>query len=61
MFSAVLADALFQHQAGSPSRLIYGDYDPLPKITPAAVMHEKGIVQGNTYDHMEEQLKKRFG
>lgn len=61
MFSAVLADALFQHQAGSPSRLIYGDYDPVPKIAPGAVLREKGIVSGNNYDKIEQQLRSRFG
>lgn len=61
MFSAVLADALFQHQAGSPSRLIYGDYDPIPKIAPGAVLREKGIVTGNAYDQIENELRRKFG
>lgn len=62
MFSAVLADALFQHQAGSPSRLIYGDYDPIPKIVSSAVLKEKGIIKsGDLYEKLEDNLRSKFG
>lgn len=62
MFSAVLADALFQHQAGSPSRLIYGDFNPVPKIMSGAVLKQKGIISGNDkYFNIEQKLRNLYG
>lgn len=61
MFSAVLADALFQHQAGSEHKLIYGSYDPPPKIASSGVLREMGIVGGkDRYGQIENDLNKIF-
>ncbi len=61
MFSAVLCDALFQHQAGSPHKLIYGNYTTQPQIVHAAALKEMGIIQNSQkYSRAEDELKKIF-
>jgi hypothetical protein len=60
MFSAVLADALFQSQAGSRHKMIYGSYDPPPKIASSAVLKEQGIIQNSIDISIENQLKSMF-
>ena len=60
MYSAVLADALFQHQTGSPHKLIYGSYDPLPKISSSSVLKEQGIISHQLDRTVEIGLNKMF-
>lgn len=60
MYSAVLADALFQHQAGSEHKLIYGNYEEPPKIVHAAAVKEMALVYGNQYDKLQKGLTKLF-
>jgi len=61
MFSAVLADALFNHQAGSRQKLIYGSYVQNPKIASSATLKEMGIVQKDIDSSIEKELSRRFG
>lgn len=61
MFSAVLADALFQSQAGSPHKLIYGNYETMPKIIHGAALKEMGIIQNlQKYEEAQKELKNLF-
>lgn len=60
MFSAVLADALFQHQAGSRHKMIYGSYDPLPKIASSSTLKEMGIIHKDLDTTVEKSLKAMF-
>ena len=61
MFSAVLADSLFQSQTGSPHILIYGNYTPTPKLVHAAALKEMGIIQNETkYEKLSQDLHKIF-
>ena len=60
MFSAVLADALFQHQAGSPNKLIYGNYEHQPHIASSAAMKEMGIIARDIDQRVITDLKSRF-
>lgn len=46
MFSAVLVESLFQHQAGIRQKLIYGNYVTTPKVFPSSVLREQGILSG---------------
>ena len=60
MFSAVLADALFQHQAGSRHKMIYGSYDPPPKIVSSSILKEQGIIARNIDLTVEKKLNSMF-
>ena len=44
MFSAVLVESLFQHQAGIRQKLIYGNYVTTPTVFPSSVLREQGIL-----------------
>lgn len=45
MFSAVLADALFQSQAGTPCKLITGNHEVIPELASAATLKEMNMFQ----------------
>lgn len=60
MYSAVLADALFQHQAGSEHKLIYGNYEEPPKIAHAAAVKEMGLAISDRYGTIEKGLNQFF-
>tara|TARA_R110002020_G_scaffold213427_1_gene420270 strand:- start:62357 stop:64345 length:1989 start_codon:yes stop_codon:yes gene_type:complete len=60
MMSAVLADSLFQHQTGVRQKLIYATYTENPKILPSAVLTQRGIIQKEIDEKLEQALKDRF-
>jgi superfamily II DNA helicase RecQ len=60
MYSAVLADALFQHQAGSNHKAIYGNYDPMPEIVSSSAMKEMGVISSDYGRETMNQLSSMF-
>jgi hypothetical protein len=60
MFSAVLSDALFQHQAGSRHKMIYGSYDPMPRIASSSTLKEMGIISKDIDSTVEKSLRSMF-
>ncbi len=60
MFSAVLADSLFQHQTGVRQKLIYASYTENPKIVPSAVLTQRGIIAKEIDYKLEKALNERF-
>lgn len=43
-FAASLADAVYIHQStGLRQKLVIGSYDPMPKVFPPSLLHEKGF------------------
>lgn len=62
-FAACLNDALYIHQStGVRQKLVYGGYDPLPQIFPAAVLKERGIEGIKTLNAEQQRLmQEKFG
>ena len=61
-FAACLNDALYIHQTtGSPQKLIYATYDPLPKIFPSAVLYERGLQNKMLTAVQQKMLTEKFG
>ena len=60
-FAACLNDALYIHQTtGNRQKLIYANYDPLPKIYSSAWLHEHGANNARLTADMERILRERF-
>lgn len=60
-FAACLNDALYIHQTtGNRQKLIYANYDPIPKIFPSAVIHERGGQNRILSRDQERLMKERF-
>lgn len=60
--AACLNDALYVHQTtGSPQKLIYGTYNPVPTVFPAAVLKERGFRNKLLTAHQEQLLAEKFG
>ena len=61
-FGACLNDALYTHQTlGTPHKLIYGTYDPLPKIYPSVELRELGFQNRILSEEESRALAERFG
>lgn len=61
-FAACLNDALYTHQTmGSRQKIVYCNYDPIPKIFPSSVLRQRGF-DATVLTRAELQLvKERFG
>jgi len=60
--AACLNDALYVHQTtGSPQKLIYGTYNPVPQVFPAAVLQERGFRNKLLTKQQEQLLAEKFG
>lgn len=60
-FAACLVDALYIHQSiGTRQKLIYANYDPLPKMFPPAVLHERGLEVSRLTPQQQRELSERF-
>ena len=61
-FAACLNDALYQQQTtGTRQKVIYCNYDPLPKIFPSGVLHERGLQTKTLSRAQQAILNERFG
>ena len=60
MYSSVLADSLFQHQAGAPHKLIYGNYEEPPQIASSASMKAMGLITKDIDQRVINDLKAVF-
>lgn len=61
-FAACLNDALYiQQTTGTRQKIIYCDYDPLPKIFPASVLRERGLQPQMLSAQMQTELQEKFG
>ena len=61
-FAACLNDSLYIHQTtGNRQKLIYCNYDPLPKIFPASVLRERGLDPTLLSRKQQAELNERFG
>jgi hypothetical protein len=60
-FAACLNDALYIHQStGNRQKLVYGTYDPMPRIFPHAVLREQGYQPSPLSPQQEKALRERF-
>lgn len=60
-FAASLNDALYIHQTtGSRQKLIYGVYDPLPKIFPTTVLYERGLKNFLLTQEQQRLMTEKF-
>ncbi len=60
--AACLNDALYIHQStGDKQKLIYANYDPLPKIFPPAVLYQRGLEVDKLTAEQEAMLTEKFG
>ncbi len=60
--AACLNDALYIHQStGDKQKLIYANYDPLPKIFPPAVLYQRGLEVEKLTAEQEAMLTEKFG
>lgn len=61
-FAATVNDALYIHQTlGTKQKLIYGGYDPMPKVFPSEVLREKGFNNKMLTDEVVSLRKQKFG
>lgn len=61
-FAACLNDALYIHQTvGNRQKMVYGNYSPLPKIFPPAVLREKGMEPTVLDREAKSLMQKKFG
>lgn len=61
-FSACLIDALYLHQTlGSRQKVIYANYDPMPKIYPADFLRERGFANRLLTKTEQVALEEKFG
>jgi hypothetical protein len=62
-FAATLNDALYIHQSmGAGQKLIYANYDPLPKVFPSHVLDERGAeTMASLGREHKELVAKKFG
>lgn len=59
--AAGLNDACYTSQMlGVPQRQIYCDYDPMPRIMPAAVLRERGFENKILSDYAQLELEEKF-
>lgn len=62
VLAACLNDALYIHQTtGNPQKLIYCDWDPLPKVFPSGVLRERGLQPKMLSREQQSKLKEKFG
>lgn len=60
-FAATLIDSLYVHQTtGTHMKLIYGNYDPLPKMFPPAVLRERGFQNELLNARQQRLLEEKF-
>lgn len=60
-FAACLNDALYIHQTtGNKQKLIYANYDPLPKIFPSAVLIERGAEAHRLNAEQARLMREKF-
>lgn len=62
-FAACLNDALYiQQSTGVKQKVIYGAYDPVPKIFPSSVLRERGFdIKHKLTQEQQKQMAERFG
>lgn len=62
LFAACLNDALYAHQStGTRQKLVYANYDPLPRIFPSSVLLERGL-ENRVLDAAQQRLMlDKFG
>lgn len=60
-FAACLNDALYAHQTGSRMKMIYANYDPLPKVFPSALLAERGFDPKIWHKDQDKMLAEKFG
>lgn len=59
--AAGLIDSVYQSQTvGNPMRVVYAEYDPLPKIFPPAVLRERGFENNLLSEYQQLLLKQKF-
>lgn len=62
LYAAMLNDALYIHQTtGSRQKVVYANYDPLPRVFPAAVLEERGFeLQHRLSTEEQARLEETF-
>jgi len=56
MFAAVIADSLYIAQTQNRQKLVYADYNPIPKKFSNAVLKERGLVDLGNVDKLLKGL-----
>lgn len=60
--AATLNDAVYiQSTVGMPQRVIYADYDPLPRVYPPEFLRQRGASPEMLDEKMRQRLKEAFG
>jgi hypothetical protein len=60
-FAACLNDALYiQQSTGNRQKIIYANYDPIPKIFPSAVLKERGLEVKQLSADQQRAMAERF-
>lgn len=59
--AATLNDSLYIHQTTTPQKLIYGVWEPLPFVFPAAVLLERGLQPTVLTRSQQQMMFDRFG
>lgn len=62
MFAACLNDAIYAHQStGQRQKMVYGTYDPLPRIFSPEFLREQGTAPKILSPEQRDMLQERFG
>ena len=59
--AACLNDAIYQHQTDSDRKMVYADYDPLPRIFSPAFLRARGARPQMLNDKQRDMLTDKFG
>ncbi len=60
-FAACLNDALYAHQTGTRMKMVYANYDPLPRVFPASLLKERGFDPKIWHRDQDKMLADKFG
>jgi hypothetical protein len=61
LFAACLNDAVYQHQTDSRRKMVYADYDPLPRIFSPEFLRTRGANPRMLNNRQREMLNDKFG
>jgi hypothetical protein len=60
-FAACLNDSVYIHQTGSPQKLVYGTYDPVPQTYSPEFLREQGFQAKRLNTEQRRLMAERFG
>lgn len=61
LFAACLVDAVYQHQTGSRRKMVYANYDPMPRIFSPEFLKARGSAPSQLNARQRSMMEEKFG